>query len=191
MELFGIASAHDRLIYVTDGGHFDNSAIYELLKRRCKYILAVDAGNDINNLATVARLARIDLGVQMDVDLEPFKLHCKTGLSRKPYVVARLKYPPIPGDKDPEGVLVWISTTMTKGQKPDVVRYREMNPNFPFHSTADQFFDQSQFEAYRQLGHTAAKILCDDAEFGDILLTRRNRLEEVLDGLYEKVTSPK
>ena len=177
-----MASAKDRFVYVTDGGHFDNSAIYELLKRRCKYILAIDSGSDINNLATVSRLARIDLGVQIDVDLEPFKINPTSGLSQRPYVVARLKYPPVPGDNQTEGVLVWLSTTMTRGQKPDVVRYRETDPDFPFHSTGDQFFDQSQFEAYRELGHTAARILCTDAGLDDEPLTR-SRLEEVLEKL--------
>ncbi len=187
-ELFGTASAQDRFIYVTDGGHFDNSAIYELLKRRCKYILAVDAGSDINNLATVSRLARIDLGVQMDVDLEPFKPDPETGLSQRPYVVARLKYPPVPGDDQPEGVLVWLSTTMTRGQKPDIVRYRETDPDFPFHSTGDQFFDQSQFEAYRQLGYTAAGTIIADADLEKRELTRR-RLEDAFDKLWDKAAS--
>jgi hypothetical protein len=192
-ELFGMASAEDRFVYLTDGGHFDNSAIYELLKRRCKYILAVDASSDINNLATVCRLARIDLGVQMDVDLEPFQPDPKSGLSQRPYVVARIKYPPVKDDgktdgktdRKTEGVLVWLSTTMTRGQKPDVVRYRETDPDFPFHSTIDQFFDQSQFEAYRQLGHTAAGVVFADAALGKE--PTRRQFEEALDKLLEKV----
>ena len=187
-ELFGMASAEDRFIYLTDGGHFDNSAIYELLKRRCKYILAVDASSDINNLATVCRLARIDLGVQLDVDLEPFKPDPKSGLSQRPYVVAKIKYPPVKGDGKidgkTEGVLVWISTTMTRGQKPDVVRYRETDPDFPFHSTTDQFFDQSQFEAYRQLGHTAVGVMFADAALGKE--PTRHQFEEALAKLLEK-----
>ena len=184
-ELFGMASAEDRFIYLTDGGHFDNSAIYELLKRRCKYILAVDASSDINNLATVCRLARIDLGVQMDMDLKPFKPDPTSGLSQRPYVVAKIKYPPVKGDGKPEGVLVWISTTMTRGQKPDIVRYRETDPDFPFHSTIDQFFDQSQFEAYRQLGHTAARVVFTDAALGKE--PTRCQFEKALDKLLEKV----
>lgn len=181
-ELFGMASAEDRFIYLTDGGHFDNSAIYELLKRRCKYILAIDASSDINNLATVSRLARIDLGVQMDVNLEPFKPDPTSGLSQRPYVVARINYPPVQDDSDTKGVLVWLSTTMTRRQKPDVVRYRETDPDFPFHSTIDQFFDQSQFEAYRQLGHTAAGILFTNVALENESPTR-DQLEDALDKL--------
>ena len=182
-ELFGTASAKDRFIYLTDGGHFDNSAIYELLKRRCKYILAVDASSDIGNLATVARLARIDFGIQMDVDLKPFTPDPASGLSELPYVVARLHHAPVQGDRETEGVLGWVSTARTPDQKPDVTGYAEENREFPFHSTGDQFFDQSQFESYRQLGHTAAGVMAADAGFRDGTPTRQ-WLEEAMEKLW-------
>ena len=173
-----MASADDRYVYLSDGGHFDNSGIYELLKRRCKYIVAIDASRDIGNLATVARLARIDLGVQLDVDMAPFMPDPATGKSQEPYVVARIEYPPIPGD-DTDGVLVWISTARTPGQKPDVIRYGERNPDFPFDSTGDQLFGQDQFESYRQLGFTAARTAFTDERLTGAGLTR-SELEEVL-----------
>lgn len=172
-ELFGIASADDKLVYLTDGGHFDNSAIYELLKRRCKYLIAIDASKDIGNLATVARLARIDFGIQMDVDMAPFMPDDK-GQSKQPYVVAKLKYPPIAGDKETEGYLLWVSTARTEGQKPDVIRYGEQNADFPFDSTGDQLFDQSQFESYRQLGHAAVRSALSWELVGEGLGTRED-----------------
>jgi len=190
-ELFGIASAEDKYIYLSDGGHFDNSAIYELLKRRCKYIIAIDAGSEFDNLATVSRLARIDLGVQIDVNLEKFRPDPDTGLSRQAYVVAKLKYPPLPGDRKTEGVLVWLSTTMTHQQKPDVIKYKETNDDFPFTSTGDQLFDQHQFEAYRQLGYSAARTLLKNADLEKESvgvkkekLTRR-KLEKALNRLHK------
>lgn len=195
-ELFGIASADDRFIYLSDGGHFDNSAIYELLKRRCKYILAIDAGSKFDNLATVSRLARIDLGVQMDANLDHFKPDPETQLSQQTYVVAKIKYPPVQGDTEPaEGVLVWISTGMTKREKPDVLKYKETEPNFPFTSTGDQFFDQIQFEAYRQLGHSAAGRLLKNAGLEDESASvkkgklDRSKLEEAFEYLCETAAS--
>jgi hypothetical protein len=183
-ELFGMASAEDRFIYLSDGGHFDNSGIYELLKRRCKYILAVDASADVGNLATVARLARIDLGVQIDINLEPLKYGSPAELSGQAFVVGQLKYPPVQGDNGTEGVLVWIPTVMTKGQKPDVVRYAEEDPVFPFHPTGDQLYDQVQFEAYRQLGHTAAGIAFPDTLVGYERPLTRGRLEQVFESMW-------
>ena len=180
-ELFGMASAEDRYVYLTDGGHFDNSAVYELLKRRCKYIIAVDASSDIGNLATVSRLARIDLGVQMDVDLTAIKPGADR-ISKHPFVVARLKYPAVEGDQEQEGVLVFVTTSLTGRERPDVARYAERNPDFPFHSTGDQLFDQAQFESYRELGHAAAGTAFPASSFGDATLTR-DGLERALGGM--------
>jgi hypothetical protein len=187
-ELFGIASADDNLVYLTDGGHFDNSAIYELLKRRCKYIIAIDASKDIGNLATVARLARIDFGVQMEVDMAPFMPDDK-GHSKQPYVVAKLKYPQVAGDKEATGYLLWVSTARTDEQKPDVIRYGEQNADFPFDSTGDQLFDQSQFESYRQLGHTAVRAAVLRELEGQESLTR-NGVGETLETLWKKASEP-
>ena len=183
-ELFGIASADDNLLYLTDGGHFDNSAIYELLKRRCKYIIAIDASKDTGNLANAARLARIDFGVQMDVDMAPF-MPDANGQSTQPYVVAKLKYPPVTDDGETTGNLVWVSTARTPGQKPDVIRYGEMNADFPFDSTGDQLFDQSQFESYRQLGHAAVRAALSRELVGEGLLTR-DGVGETIEKLWEQ-----
>ncbi|MBI4281955.1 MAG: hypothetical protein HY672_00495 [Chloroflexi bacterium] len=184
-ELFGAASAEDRYVYLTDGGHFDNSGIYELLKRRCKYILAVDASADIGNLATVARLARIDLGVQIDINLEPLKYGSPAKLSEQAFVVGRVKYSSVQDDSETDGVLVWIPTVMTRGQKPDVVRYAEEDSVFPFHPTGDQFYDQVQFEAYRQLGHTAVGIAFPDRLVEKEPITRGS-LEQVLEDMLKQ-----
>ena len=187
-ELFGIASAEDRYVYLTDGGHFDNSGIYELLKRRCKYILAVDAAPGLGNLATVARLARIDLGVQIDIDLEPLKFGPPTEFSEQAFAVGRLKYPPVQGDGGTEGVLVWIPTVMTQGQKPDVVRYAQKDPAFPWNPTTDQLYDQTQFEAYRQLGHTAARSAFPDTPRKEDILTRGG-LGEVFEKMLREASA--
>ena len=44
---------------------------------------------------------------------------------------------------------------MTERVPVDVVRYATQNPAFPNQSTADQFFDERQFEAYREAGYAA------------------------------------
>ena len=100
-------------------------------------------------------------------------------------MVGRLKYPPVQGDTEIEGVLIWIPTVMTQGQKPDVVRHAEKDPAFPFDPTGDQLYDQVQFEAYRQLGHTAAGVVFPDKLVEDEHLTR-SRLEEVFERLLRQ-----
>ena len=57
---------------------------------------------------------------------------------------------------------------MPKGMSADVLAYKALNPSFPHQATADQFFDEGQFEAYRELGYQIAKpvasLLKDAAE---------------------------
>lgn len=65
---------YNRLWYLSDGGHFDNSAVYELIRRRLPFIIACDAGDDadysFSNTAELVRLARIDFGAEIEF-LEP------------------------------------------------------------------------------------------------------------------------
>ena len=191
-ELFGKATTEDRYVYITDGGHFYNSAIYELLKRRCKYILAIDASTDklsMGNLATVARLARIDLGVQLDIDMDPLKPNPATGLSDRSFAVGKIKYPPVENDAKPtEGILVFISTARTPRLKPDVLEYATTHSDFPTVTTLDQFFDQIQFESYRQLGHTAAGTTFESLLPGSGTTTRE-QVEEIFEELWEQAST--
>ena len=76
-ELFNRGDEKDRLLNLSDGGHHENLGVYELLKRRCRVIIASDLGADpgfnFGDLANLLRKARIDLGIQIDVDLEEIR----------------------------------------------------------------------------------------------------------------------
>src|SRR6185503_1599889 len=58
-------------VYVTDGGHLENLGVYELLRRRCRVIVAIDAEADpemrFASFVTLQRYARIDLGVRIEM----------------------------------------------------------------------------------------------------------------------------
>ena len=68
-ELLGRTTSHGDYVHISDGGHFENLGVYELLRRRCRYVVAVDATENANatsdNLGNLVRLARIDLGIRM------------------------------------------------------------------------------------------------------------------------------
>ena len=53
-------------VFLADGGHSDNSAVFPLLRRRCKHILAVDAsaGHDMASVNMVMDLARKELSIE-------------------------------------------------------------------------------------------------------------------------------
>src|SRR5262249_47265759 len=63
-ELFGAADEKRHFVNVSDGGHFENLGIYELVRRRCKVIIVCDAECDeslqFGSLANVVRLCETD-----------------------------------------------------------------------------------------------------------------------------------
>ena len=168
-EMFGKASSRDRDIYLSDGGHFDNSGIYELVRRRCKYIIAIDGSGEPSpmdvrfpTIGIVSRLVRIDFGVDIKAGLERVTPDT-AGITPSTYALGRVLYPPA-FDGEPEdkrtGLLLYVRATLTKEvDAPDLNYYKRMNPIYPNHSTADQFFDEAQFEAYRALGYNTVRSI--------------------------------
>jgi hypothetical protein len=158
-EMLGWMDEKSPWLNVSDGGHIENLGIYELLRRRCKYIVAVDGEQDermtFAGLTTLQRLAAIDLGIQIHIDLDDLRLNEK-GLSRSHFRFCRIEYPENP---EAYGYLLYVKLSLTGNEGEFLRRYRHDEPAFPHHSTADQFFSESQFEAYRSLGeHVGDKL---------------------------------
>ena len=158
-DLIGKSDASSNFVCLSDGGHFDDMGIYELIRRRCKYILLCDAEEDVNStcvgLANAIRRCRIDFGVQIDIDLKPVtNKNSKTGFSKQHKVKGTIWYPGDP-ENAPSGILAYVKTSLTGDEAVDVREYFMDNPAFPQQSTDDQFFDESQFESYRKLGYAS------------------------------------
>ncbi len=138
-------------LLLSDGAHVDNSGIYELLRRRCKFIIACDASADSNDsfatLMTVVRHAQIDFGIQMMPRLEELRADFETGHTAAHALMCRIKYP-----SEADGLLLVLKSSVTGNESEFIRTYRAVNPDFPNQSTLDQNFDEAQFEAYRQLG---------------------------------------
>jgi hypothetical protein len=158
--------------FLSDGGHLENLGLYSLIKRRCRYIIVSDAGCDpdlaMADLINALRMARIDFGCRLVSATDPScgppesafdwnRLRKEDGFSRHHFAVGTLVYPD--GFKS---VLVYIKSTLTGDEPIDVLAYRNENPRFPHQTTADQFFDEAQFESYRALGyHIAQQVFAD------------------------------
>jgi hypothetical protein len=143
-----------RLVNLSDGGHTgDNVGIYPLLQRRCKVIIACDAecdpGVTFGSFTEALRQAYIDMGIDVDIDLTMIRPDRLTGLSRSHCAVGRIRYPDRP---DQESYLVYLKNSMTGDEPEPQLNYKTQSPDFPHESTADLFFDDSQFESYRALG---------------------------------------
>jgi hypothetical protein len=156
---------------VSDGGHIENMGLYELLRRRCKFIICVDGEADpqstFQGQLTLVRHAQIDLGVRIEPRLDEMRPDPNTRLSRTHAQMFRVLYHNKSGTDPDIGLLLYMKLSLTGDEAELLKRYRLLNPDFPHQSTLDQFFDEEQFEAYRQLGvHVArgmfARAICPD-----------------------------
>ena len=168
LELLGQTNSHSDYVHISDGGHFENLGVYELLRRRCRYIVAVDATENANatsdNLGILVRLARIDLGIRILLDTAPLTLQGPERYSRTHVIMGQIRYDDVHPNAMP-GILVYIRASMTGDEPSDVQQYANNHTEFPRQSTADQFFDEEQFESYRALGsHVACEVFEEAAQ---------------------------
>lgn len=160
-EVFGITDEKNAFVYLSDGGHFDNLGAYELVRRRCRYIVICDAGADpkgaCHELALLIRKARIDFGAVIEIDIANLARNQETGFSIEQNAVGKIYYPKDKNFDADEGKILYLKLDLTKSDSPDLLSYKIRNPDFPHQSTLDQFYSESQFESYRFLGYSVAK----------------------------------
>ncbi len=159
-EAVGRMDEHHRYVNVSDGGHLENLGIYELLRRRCRLIIAVDGEADPElrfvSLVHLIRFARIDMGVLIDIDIDRLR-RGDDQLSREHVAIGTIRY-----GGGQIGHLVYVKSCLT-GDENDYVRaYHGLHPAFPHESTTNQFFGETQFEVYRALGYHIVNRLCTD-----------------------------
>jgi hypothetical protein len=184
-EMFGLMQQYDENVYLTDGGHIENLGIYELLRRRCKIIIAVDAEADpqmrFGSFITLQMYARIDLGCLIQLPMEAIRNATIKAMKGEATIAADITHatdatvpsapkPVIASPTGPHvavgrieygggefGTLIYIKSSLS-GDENDYIRdYVRRNPTFPHETTGDQFFSEEQFEVYRALGFHAAR----------------------------------
>lgn len=154
-EMFGWARSRGSDVHLSDGAHFENLAIYELVRRHCRVIVATDCGMDpevaFDDFGVMVRRVREDFGIEIRIDLSPLRPDPATGLARQPMVSGDIHYPE--GDT---GILLFFKPSLVGNEPADVTQYRTRNKAFPHETTGDQFYDEAQWESYRRLGEHAA-----------------------------------
>ncbi|MEZ5728222.1 MAG: hypothetical protein R3E48_09635 [Burkholderiaceae bacterium] len=164
-ELFGTSLRTRDWINLSDGGHFENLAVFELLQRGCSQIVCIDAGadpaRDFSDLANLVRTARAELNVDIVLD-SPWRIGPPSlGPDGRHCAVFRIDYP-----NGRHGRLLYIKTAIYDGgaiAPVDAVSYYREHPAFPHESTVDQFFTAAQFESYRRLGEETVRALSGQA----------------------------
>jgi hypothetical protein len=165
LEAFGLINANRRYVNVSDGGHFENLGVYELLRRQCRLIVAIDGEEDMqgqfNGLVTLMRIARIDLGVSITADLTALR---KMGgpFSERHWLWATIHYSS-PDGSEALGHLLYIKASLSGDESEHIRAYHARSPAFPHEPTVDQFFDENQFESYRALGEHIGERSIEDS----------------------------
>jgi len=175
-ELLGMVDDTSKFVYLSDGGHFENMGLYELVRRRCYRIVICDAEQDENyffeGIANAVRKCRIDFGAEITLDLGKLRLVELTGNCQSHWAEGTIRYPETPEGK--EGKILYIKSSLTGAGKytitkdkdvdlpaepVDIINYKFTHQHFPHDTTANQWFTESQFESYRRLGcHVIAEV---------------------------------
>ncbi|HJU06631.1 MAG TPA: patatin-like phospholipase family protein [Nitrospiraceae bacterium] len=170
-EALGLTNDDYKYVYLSDGGHFENLGLYEMVLRHCRFILAIDSGRDpegaFDDLGNAIRKIRIDLGIPITLQkvriYPPENKRKKTAVDIPKYcAIGTIKYSELDSaNPEPDGVLIYIKPALCDDDEPmDIFNYAQANPGFPHESTGDQWFSESQFESYRMLGSHIIQQIC-------------------------------
>ncbi len=150
-ELFGGASDHTPFVMVSDGGHFENLAAYELVRRQCRVIVISDGECDgsygFEGLGTLVRMCEVDFGCRIDIGVDRLRPPAAGAWSPHRFALGDITY-----RDGSSGILVYLKASMTGDEDISVRQYKSSHAEFPHESTGDQFYGEDQFESYRRLG---------------------------------------
>ncbi|HYH40665.1 MAG TPA: patatin-like phospholipase family protein [Burkholderiales bacterium] len=192
-ELFGLSNDKSRFVQLSDGGHFDNLGVYELVRRKCRFIVVSDASQDkdskFEDLGNVIRKCYVDLDVKIDVSKRAIVADPANKRSLYHCVVGTIDY----GKDFPAGYLLYLKPSLTGNEPSDVAQYAAACPAFPHESTNDQWFSESQFESYRRLGfHIIDTVFSEalDPETATGVARGEVSMERVFVALKERWSAP-
>ncbi len=185
-SLLNFGHAEDSLmVELSDGGHFDNTGLYELVRRRTPVIILSDGGADpdatFDDFGNAIERIRVDFGISIRFHDPEFDLSGlipgssaansensdrmyddKYQLSQRGFAIGDIVYPDAGSQKAFVGRFVYIKASLTRHLPGDLYAYKLANPSYPNQPTVDQFFDERQFEAYRELGYQLTRQMIDN-----------------------------
>ena len=166
-EALSLTDDRAKYVYLSDGGHFENLGLYEMVLRRANVIVVSDASTDpdytYDALGMAIRKIRIDFGIPIEMDEFNIAPHTKGN----PYFTkGRIRYSCV-DDDGTDGLLIYIKASLNGREPRDILNYSKDSHQFPQEVITDQFFSEAQFESYRMLGSHIIDELClgdDDDE---------------------------
>ncbi len=183
-EAFGQTTDDRSYVYLSDGGHFEDLGLYEMVRRRCRFIVVVDAGDDPHfefaDLGNAVRKIYIDLGVRIQFNgLQLMKNRPsddQRGLDIPYYAIGVIEYEAADGKEAgcDDGAILYIKPAYHGTESAGIISYAVAHRTFPHETTTDQWFTESQFESYRSLGFEVASSILKDG--GKIILRERPKV---------------
>jgi Patatin-like phospholipase len=154
-EGLGLADTDSRYIYVSDGGHWENLGLTELLRRRCTHIVVVDASGDpgLGDIGRAIAVARAELGVEVRLDPRPTSPG-RAELAESPFAVGSFRYP-----DGQEGDIYYARSVLWESAPSDLHLFAAQEHPFPNHPMSNQFLTGELFDAYRALGWAVGEEL--------------------------------
>jgi Patatin-like phospholipase len=166
-ELRGKTGRTAEYVYLSDGGHFENLGLYEVVRRRCRFVVVSDAGCDpeatFEDLGNAIRKIRIDMGIAIDFQ-NGLPIYSRAQAaegdfpmeSARHYALGTIRYSEVDqladGRRAPDGILLYLKPAVYGREPVDVRNYATKHREFPHETTADQWFSEPQLESYRALG---------------------------------------
>ena len=159
-ELAGATTDEGNWVYMSDGGHFENLGLYEMVRRRCRIIVISDAGSDpdcaFEDLGNAVRKAFVDMGVSINFEKLEIRARQDPPVTGVYCAVGCISYP----GSDQPGWLIYVKPGYHGNEPADIRAYAQAHKTFPHETTTDQWFSESQLESYRALGaHVFEQIL--------------------------------
>jgi hypothetical protein len=175
-----------RFWYLSDGGFFETTGAYELIRRRVPRIIVCDASADptydMESFANLMRKVRIDFDAYVEPFTEDDFTNAKIPKKAKEELGTLAELKPVFDSEGnvttyakKHGALVWVrygtpphrpsvllymKATVTGDETFDVTHYQRTHKLFPHEPTSDQSFDEAQWESYRALGAHMMGSLC-------------------------------
>ena len=158
-EMLGIGlDERHRHVHLSDGGGFENLALYELIRRRVRWLIVTDAGADpqttLADLGTAIERVRVDFGAEIDLNADKLYHQRDQSLMQQPYALGTIRYA-----DGSTGDILYIKPVLCAGLSADIYAYWRAHGSFPDEPTSEQFFGEAQFEAYRALGQQIVAML--------------------------------
>ncbi len=197
-EIFGAADDRGKYVYLSDGGHFENLGLYELIRRRVRFIICSDGDADpgfaFGDLGNAIDHCRRDFGVEITISAHHAIAPASDSAFRSAhYALGEIRYP----GQTHTGTLLYLKSSLTSDEPADILGMKAQDKAFPHDSTANQNFTESMFEAYRALGqHMIEGVLHTALENAPIaprastIPTSADLVRAAFDALNEQRTQP-